>query len=639
MIGNSVRLSASVLAAAVIVLASGPMLLPVEPLEAAGPNTVRLSQMGPDGAPDFGAFNPAVAYNPAADEYLVVWEGDDVLDEREIYGQRVDAADGSEIGSDFRLSDMGPEGNIDFDAHSPEVAYNPAANEYLVVWEGDDVIDGESEIYGQRIDATGAEVGTNDVPISDMGPAGNARSPAVTHNPVALEYLVVWEAVEVVNGENEIYSQRVDAAGAEVGPNDFRLSDMGPEGDSKFGAVNPAVASNVASGEYLVVWAGDDVVNGENEIYGQRVDAAGVEVGPNDVRLSDMGVETSAAFDAFSPAVAHNPVAGEYLVVWWGDDAVNGEFEIYGQRLRASNGTQIGVDIRISSMGLEGSVAFSAFDPAVANNPVDNQYLVAWEGDDVVDGEFEIFGQRYLPVLVSGVETVGLQDPLTGRWHLRNSVGAVTSFFYGNPGDIPFMGDWDCDGVDTPGLFRQSEAFAYLRNSNTQGIADIRFFFGNPGDIPLAGDWNGDGCDTLSLYRPSEQRFYIIETLGSSFAGLGTADFSFLFGNPGDKPVVGDWDGDGIDEVGLHRESTGFFYWRETLTTGIADREIFFGNPNDRFVAGDWGVVDGVDTPAAFRPSDATFYFRHTPTQGVADSQFVFGEPSFLPVAGEFGLG
>jgi hypothetical protein len=215
----------------------------------------------------------------------------------------------------------------------------------------------------------------------------------------------------------------------------------------------------------------------------------------------------------------------------------------------------------------------------------------------------------------------------------------VTSFFYGNPGDISFMGDWDCDGVDTPGLFRQSDAFAYLRNSNTQGIADIRFFFGNPSDIPLAGDFNNDGCDTLSLYRPSTQEFFIINELGENEGGLGAADFSFIFGNPGDKPVVGDWDGDGIDEIGLHRESTGLFYWRNTLDTGIADGTIFFGNPGDRFVAGDWGIVNDEDTPAVFRPSDTTFYFRHTLTQGNADSQFVFGQSGWLPVAGEFGLG
>jgi hypothetical protein len=211
-------------------------------------------------------------------------------------------------------------------------------------------------------------------------------------------------------------------------------------------------------------------------------------------------------------------------------------------------------------------------------------------------------------------------------------------FYFGNPGDVPVVGDWDGDGVDTPGLFRASDAFAYLSNANRSQIADIRFFFGNPSDIPLAGDWDGDGEDTLSIYRPDEQRFYIVNKLGQNEGGLGAADFSFIFGNPGDKPVVGDWDGDGIDEVGLHRESTGFFYWRNTLTTGIADGQIYFGDPNDRFVAGDWGVPDGRDTPAVFRPSNTTFFFRHTLTQGVADSQFMFGGSPWLPVAGTFGL-
>ncbi len=235
---------------------------------------------------------------------------------------------------------------------------------------------------------------------------------------------------------------------------------------------------------------------------------------------------------------------------------------------------------------------------------------------------------------------VGLVDPSQGRWHLLNSKGqAVPPFFFGDPGDVPVMGDWDCDGDDTPGLFRQSDAFAYLSNANRSQIADIRFFFGNPSDVPLAGDWNGDGCDTLSIYRPDEQRFYVINKLGENEGGLGAADFSFVFGDPGDKPVVGDWDGDGVDEVGLHRESTGFFYWRNTLNTGIAHGEIFFGDPNDRFVAGDWGRIDGRDTPAVFRPSATTLFFRHTLTQGNADSELAFGEPGWLPVAGSFGVG
>jgi hypothetical protein len=176
----------------------------------------------------------------------------------------------------------------------------------------------------------------------------------------------------------------------------------------------------------------------------------------------------------------------------------------------------------------------------------------------------------------------------------------------------------------------------YLRNSNTQGIADIRFFFGNPGDVPLAGDFDGDGFDTVSIYRPSNQMFYVINELGVNDAGLGAAEYGFLFGNPGDQPVVGDWDGDGVDEIGLYRESSGFFYYRTTLTTGIADDEFYFGNPGDRFVAGNWGIIDGCDTPAVFRPSNTVFFFRHTLTQGNADSQLTWPEAGadWLPVAG-----
>src|SRR3990170_953629 len=234
--------------------------------------------------------------------------------------------------------------------------------------------------------------------------------------------------------------------------------------------------------------------------------------------------------------------------------------------------------------------------------------------------------------------TVGLVDPAAGQWHLRNSVGAVTSFYFGNPGDYPIVGDWDCDGDDTPGMYRQSDGYVYLRNSNTQGIANIRFFFGNPGDVPIAGDFDDDGCDTVSIYRPSEGRFFIINALGENDGGLGAAEFAYYFGNPGDKPFVGDFNGDGVETVGLHRESTGLVYFRNTHTQGVADSQFIFGDPGDRLIAGDWGVVDGVDTPAVFRPATTTFFFRHTNTQGNADSQFTWGATTWLPVAGKFGL-
>jgi hypothetical protein len=231
---------------------------------------------------------------------------------------------------------------------------------------------------------------------------------------------------------------------------------------------------------------------------------------------------------------------------------------------------------------------------------------------------------------------VGMVDPSQGLWHLRNADGDPTIFFYGVPGDYPFTGDWDCDGVDTPGLYRQSDGFAYLRNSNSFGVANVSYFFGLPGDIPIAGDFNGDGCDTLSIYRPGEGRVYISNTLGSN-GGYFIADFNYYFGNPGDKPFVGDFDGDGIETIGLHRESTGLVYFRNSHTFGVADNQFYFGIPNDRLVAGDWGLVDGVDTPAVFRPSGKILYFRHTNTQGNADTEYTWGDTNWIPVAGNFG--
>ena len=229
--------------------------------------------------------------------------------------------------------------------------------------------------------------------------------------------------------------------------------------------------------------------------------------------------------------------------------------------------------------------------------------------------------------------SLGLVDPTTGTWHVRQVDGTLDSFVFGNPGDVPFVGDWDCDGVETPGLYRRSDGFVYLRNSNTQGTADIEYFFGNPDDLPLAGDFNGDGCDTVSIYRPSEGRVYVIDRLGDGAGGLGRAEHAYFFGNPGDKPFVGDFDGDDRDTVGLHRESTGFLYFRNSHTQGVADVAFFYGNPGDRMVAADWNG-DGAEAVGIYRPTTTRFYLRFTNTQGNADAELNWGETTWLPIAG-----
>ena len=241
--------------------------------------------------------------------------------------------------------------------------------------------------------------------------------------------------------------------------------------------------------------------------------------------------------------------------------------------------------------------------------------------------------------------SVGSADRSTGLWHLpmantpidiADFSGSDTGFYFGDPGDYAMVGDWNCNGIETPGLYRQTDGYVYLRNSNTQGIADIRFFFGDPGDLPLAGDFNGDGCDTVSVYRPVESRIYIINELGRTNGGLG-ADYYFSFGNPGDKPFVGDFDGDGIDTIGLHRESTGLVYYRNSSTTGVADNEFMFGDPGDRVFAGDW-TGNGIDSPGVYRPSNGFIYLKHSNSTGPADytsASTVDGDQ--WPVAGYWG--
>lgn len=205
---------------------------------------------------------------------------------------------------------------------------------------------------------------------------------------------------------------------------------------------------------------------------------------------------------------------------------------------------------------------------------------------------------------------------LWGLWDGLYEDASVSSFYFGNPGDLPFMGDWDGDGVATPGLYRQSDGFVYVRHSNTQGNADSEFFFGDPGDVPLVGDFDGDGRDSVSIWRPSEARVFVINELGTDGAGLGAAEFDFFFGDPGDTPFVGDFNGDGLDTVGLYRESTGFVYLSHSLT-GSIDLSFSFGNPGDRILVGDWDG-DGDDTVAIYRPSDGTLYVNLESAAGVA---------------------
>ncbi len=383
-----------------------------------GQNDLRVSNVGPVGDANFDASDPVVAYNSIDEEYLIVWSENHVVGgEFEIHGQRV-TLEGLPTGIfNFTISNMA-NGNPLFGAFQPSVAHNSLRNEYLVAWMGDDFsngIDDDVEIFVQRLSADGTGIG-GDIQISDIGQDPGSirqgRSPRVVYNPADDEYLVIWFADDPDSGladeEYEIFGQRLDGQGQEIGANDFRISDMGIDGDSSRGASIPAVAFNSNQPQYLVLWNGDDDAGGqvenEFEIFGQRLDRFGNEIGINDFRISDMGGGLGdASYGAFRPHLAFDQNNDRWLVVWHGDDSSGGliddEFEIFGSLLNSA--AQEIQSFRISRMGGTGNTGFAAFRPRAAFDPVNSEYLVIWQGDQVTSGtggpdsdEYEIWAQR-----------------------------------------------------------------------------------------------------------------------------------------------------------------------------------------------------------------------------------------------------
>lgn len=71
--------------------------------------------------------------------------------------------------------------------------------------------------------------------------------------------------------------------------------------------------------------------------------------------------------------------------------------------------------------------------------------------------------------------------------------------------------------------------------------------FGMPGAIPIAGDFDGDGVDEVGVFH--EGQWYL------DLNGNGRWDEADLWarlGHKTDLPVVGDWNGDGKDDIGIY---------------------------------------------------------------------------------------
>ncbi len=376
-----------------------------------GNDDFRISFAGPNGDTSRSAFNAKVAYNGADDEFLVVWvaDNDATNNDSEVWGQRINAVTRMAVGSEFRISTTGVDGETTRIPSDPDVAWSSVDNQYLVVWRADDeAVDNELEIYGRFVGSTGSLLGSQ-LTVSQMGSGGTnefALDPKVDYSATSNEFLVIWRGDEggtdgLVDNEIEIFGQRYSSASLTPQGSRMQISQMaGANGDTNFDASDPEITWNSATNQFFVIWAADDntggMVDNESEIFGRLVAGGGVPLGATQTRLTAVGGLGDTLSRAYKPNVAYNPNANQFLVAFTADDALvsDGENEIFGQLVTASTGVPTGSYFQISDAGLAGSTSFFAFNPALIYNPLTDNYTVTFQADEDVDNEFEIWSRR-----------------------------------------------------------------------------------------------------------------------------------------------------------------------------------------------------------------------------------------------------
>ncbi|MCP4423367.1 MAG: choice-of-anchor D domain-containing protein, partial [Chloroflexi bacterium] len=315
---------------------------------------------------------PDIIYNSAANEYLVVWEYDYYGDNSNfvVLGQRV-AADGALIGSAFFVG-----GYVNHE-YNPRIAYNSAANNYLVIWEYDYNGDGSNYIVlGQLVSADGGLVGDA---IFVGGYLNHELKPGIAYNSAANNYLVVWEYDYNGDGSDyDILGQQILADGSLSG------SAILISGFIDRHELKPQLAYNSDDNEYLAVFELDYYGDASDyDAIGQRITASGTLAGETFFVGGFYNHERN-------PQIAYNGAINGYLVVWeydfYGDSS---DWDIVGQRL-ANGGNKQGKAYFIS-----GTVGRDELKPHLVYNASANEYLAVWEYDYFGDSsDWDIRGRR-----------------------------------------------------------------------------------------------------------------------------------------------------------------------------------------------------------------------------------------------------
>lgn len=359
---------------------------------------------------DFGvnALQPAVAFNPMTQEYLVVWAAEIVATHYELRVQRLAASNlQPQLAQPRQITQMGGAGNGDYSALAPAVAFNPDRNEYLVAFAGSDsrvgMTDLQREVFIQRLAGTDAtEIGGDDVRISTASTPDGSRGVKldsrvdVAYSTINRNYLVVWAADDpgagLAQGETEIFGQLIDGSGQELGIDDVRLSTVGPPGNAFFDAEQPSVS---ATDSNFGIAFRADAVQGDKEIFGVRAGGTGGQPfgGQQRITFTQGGA-------ASSPRLVRDTANTDLVVAFLSREVLGSapqfESEVFVQRVNAQL-QPLGDAERWSVMGPDGSDDFGPSNGLAMTSLSGGGYYVGWSGDHDADGqidsEIEVFGR------------------------------------------------------------------------------------------------------------------------------------------------------------------------------------------------------------------------------------------------------
>ena len=156
--------------------------------------------------------------------------------------------------------------------------------------------------------------------------------------------------------------------------------------------------------------------------------------------------------------------------------------------------------------------------------------------------------------------------------------------------DDYLIGDWDGDGLDNVGVRRGNQ---FLLDTNFLGGHEIEVRYGKKDeDDYLVGDFTQSGCDTIAIRRDDS---ILIDT---DLDGRHDITVVFGDGNAADEYYVQDFDGDGVDDIGVR---TGNQTSRDLgpAWDGVSDGVLGYGGGanEDQYLWGSWCppcIEDGI---------------------------------------------